>query len=212
MNTAFDASLKQISHYRAYPAMLPFVGEEYVSEQHKKVLVIGESHYLPEASTVHHDAEAWYAGSQESLNDKEVGWINTREVIMWLHEDKKRFFGKINQEIEAAGFGESKPGIQHIAFMNAFQRPSREKESIKGYETEKDISLSADVIRRVVDILKPDTVIFASKGACEKFHTAIGEQAKTEWVYHPTGGYGSWWLKPEGKEKFASLLTALKNQ
>ena len=96
--------------------------------------------------------------------------------------------------------------------MNAFQRPSREKESMQGYATEKDISLSAEVIRHVVDILKPDTVIFASKKVWEKFHTAIGEQAKIEWVYHPTGGHGSWWPKPDGKEKFAKILTALKNQ
>ena len=210
MNTDFDASLKQISHYQAYPAMLPFVGEEYVSEQHKKVLVIGESHYLPEGSTVHHDAEAWYAGSQESLNDEEVAWTNTREVIMWHHDKKTGLVRKINQEIEGVGFGESKPGIQHIAFMNAFQRPSREKDSIKEYETEKDISLSADVIRAVVDILKPDTVIFASKYAWEKFHTAIGERAKIERVCHPMSR--SHWHGKDGKEKFAALLTALKNQ
>ena len=92
MNTDFDTSLKQIPHYQAYPAMLPFVGEEYISEQHKKVLVIGESHYLPKESTVHHDAEAWYAGSQESLNDKEVAWINTCELILSLHEEKKNVF------------------------------------------------------------------------------------------------------------------------
>ena len=83
---------------------------------------------------------------------------------------------------------------------------------MQGHATEKDFSLSAEVIRSVVDILKPDTVIFVSKGVCKKFHTAIGEQAKTEWVYHPTGGHASWWPKPEGKEKFTSLLTALKNQ
>lgn len=212
MNTDFDTSLKQIPHYQAYPAMLPFVGKEYVSEQHKKVLVIGESHYLPEESTVHHDAEAWYAGSQKSLNEEEVDWINTRGVIIWHHEDKKRFVGKINKEIEGAGFGESKPGMEHIALMNAFQRPSLERKTMKGHDTKKDISVSADVIRSVVDILKPETVIFVSKYAWEKFHTAIGERAKIEWVYHPTGQKGRWWSKKEGKEKFAALLTELKNQ
>lgn len=211
MNTDFDASLKQIPHYRAYPAMLPFVGQEYVSEQHKKVLVIGESHYLRDDSTAHHDAEAWYASSQERLNETEIAYINTREVII-SQEEKNKLPGKINQEIEAVGFGESKPGKEHIAFMNAFQRPSLQGETIKKYETEKDVSVSTDVIRRVVDILKPDTVIFASKYAWEKFHTAVGERAKIEWVYHPTGGQARWWPKPEGKEKFAALLTALKNQ
>ena len=211
MNTDFDTSLKAISHYQAYPAMLPFVGKEYVSEQHKKVLVIAESHYLPEESTAHHDAEAWYAGSQENLNDKEIAYINTREVIIW-QEEKKQLPGKINQEIEGAGFGESKPGKQHIAFMNAFQRPSIERQTMKGHDTEKDISVSSGIICHVVDILKPDMVIFASKYAWEKFHTAIGERAKTEWVYHPTGGQGQWWPKKDGKEKFAALLTELKNQ
>ena len=210
MNTDFDASLNQIPHYQAYPAMLPFVGKEYVSEQHKKVLVIGESHYLPEESTAHHDAEAWYAGSQESLNETEIAYIDTREVII-SQEGKKQLPGKINQEIEAVAFGESKPGKEHIAFMNAFQRPSLQGETMKGKETEKDFSVSADVIRRVVDILKPDTVIFASKYAWEKFHTAVGERAKIEWVYHPTGNKGIWWSQKYGKEKFAALLTALKN-
>lgn len=61
--------------------MKPWVGSNYVSDKHKKLLVLGESHYLPKGSIKSHDVDAWYSGSEDSLDDKEKEWIFTAEII-----------------------------------------------------------------------------------------------------------------------------------
>ena len=34
-------------HLRRFPCMHPWIGSRYRDERHKRLLVIGESHYLP---------------------------------------------------------------------------------------------------------------------------------------------------------------------
>ena len=69
------------SHYEKYPMMKPWVGSNYLSDKHKKLLVLGESHYLPKESIKSHDVDAWYSGSEDSLDAEEKRWIRTRQII-----------------------------------------------------------------------------------------------------------------------------------
>jgi len=57
----YDDKLRCISHYGLYPEMMPWIGKDY-PESRMKLLLLGESHYLEENSTYHHDRESWYAG------------------------------------------------------------------------------------------------------------------------------------------------------
>ena len=59
MSTCYDSSLLSLPFYSSHSYMLPFVGDDYDSPKYKKLLLVGESHYVPEGSTVHHDANAW---------------------------------------------------------------------------------------------------------------------------------------------------------
>jgi hypothetical protein len=62
--------------YKRIPQMLPWVGKEYDGTGHKKILFIGESHYMPniEEKTF----KDWYNDTFEwDLNDDELGYINT---------------------------------------------------------------------------------------------------------------------------------------
>ena len=47
-------------HLRRFPCMHPWIGSRYQDKRHKRLLVIGESHYLPPDSTIHHDPDRWY--------------------------------------------------------------------------------------------------------------------------------------------------------
>ena len=51
---------------RDFPVLIPPVGSNYETDQHKKLLVITESPYLPKHAR-YMDDEEWYAGSQESF-------------------------------------------------------------------------------------------------------------------------------------------------
>ena len=81
MNTNFDSKLREIPHYKRYPAMIPFVGDHYESSEHRKVLVLGESNYLWKKVTLHLDADAWYEGSQDNLDEENIRWINCRRLV-----------------------------------------------------------------------------------------------------------------------------------
>ena len=210
MNTDFDSALQDIDHYTNYPAMIPFVGSHYVSSEHPRVLLLGESNYLPQGSTVHLDAQAWYKGSQNNLNGDEINWINCRELVCGDWKPKAHgIYKNINEIIESVSFGTGGRGMDHVAFMNAFQRPSKTGKSMRWYCTDIDILKSSAVIESVIKILEPDCVIFVSKLAFDKFNLEIEIQA--EWVYH--AGDNRWWYRkvlPYGKNKFIQMLKDIK--
>ena len=59
--------LSGIDFYKRFPIMIPFIGDHYLSNQHKKMLLVGESFYFPEKSEIHKNADIWYNASQEDL-------------------------------------------------------------------------------------------------------------------------------------------------
>ena len=64
-------------HLRRFPCMHPWIGSRYRDDRHKRLLVVGESHYLPPESTIHHDPDRWYRSSQAELSEEEVRWAST---------------------------------------------------------------------------------------------------------------------------------------
>jgi hypothetical protein len=50
-----NIQLKKIEHFVKYPSMIPYSGQDYELDLHKKLLLIGESNYLPEESEIHLD-------------------------------------------------------------------------------------------------------------------------------------------------------------
>ena len=86
-------------HLRRYPCMQPWIGSRYRDERHKRLLVIGESHYLPPESTIHHDPERWYCSSQADLSDEEVRWASTIGNITGRWTKAHRIYRAIQDEI-----------------------------------------------------------------------------------------------------------------
>jgi len=58
--TRYNSNFLKIDRYKVMRQMIPFVGAEYNSIKHKKILIIGESHYFPPESKIHLNAEKWY--------------------------------------------------------------------------------------------------------------------------------------------------------
>lgn len=65
--------------------MKPFVGRNYESALHKKLLQVGESHYLLAGSIVQRDVDGWYS-SPPTFIEAEKGWRNTRGTREWLSD------------------------------------------------------------------------------------------------------------------------------
>ena len=102
--------------------------------------------------------------------------------------------------------------VSHICYTNTFMRPAIEGDSLKNICVPQDFAMSIEVLTKVISILKPDLVIFASKWAWDSVGWRIAEQVSGVtfgFACHPTTG-GRYWNKkvyPHGREKFISLLT-----
>jgi hypothetical protein len=160
----FDTALGEIPHYQRYPSMLPFVGAEYGSVHHPKLLVVGESFYFPEESTSHEDPVKWYSMDQSVLDkDNEIAWINCRELLEcgWKSAGH-RMYRELNACLAELNLQTEDRPVSHIAFTNAFMRPAKKGASMRHTYVHQDISVSLDVLTKVFSALRPDVVVFAS--------------------------------------------------
>lgn len=131
--------------------------------------MVAESHYLPAGSTVHMDAERWYAGSEADLaGEREPRWIHTRGILnksagRWRPKGHT-IYRRLEQALVEAGFPESDNTFKYVAFMNGFQRPAVEGLSLKPHKA--DLRVSRDTLNGVVAAaLQSDQVIFVSSKA-----------------------------------------------
>ena len=164
-NTAYDSRFLSIPFYRSHPYMMPFVGDNYESSKHKKLLLVGESFYLPEGATVHHNANSWY-GTPMLTND-EQDWCNTRGT----REGKSGRFGKeidrcLNLVLPSGG-----NGWHQVAFLNYFLRPADCTTGIEdlwkttgGENLDREYAIKNFI--KILEILKPDLLIFLSSTVC----------------------------------------------
>lgn len=216
----YEDKLDLIDHYRNYPEMKVWVGCNY-SNNSKKLLLIGESHYLKETSDYHHNPESWYAGV--SVSDKlDWGWIKTRSIISNGIDTKWKGGSKaIYRNIERALFEslmfKEKPltVFTEVAFMNYFQRPAeRTGKSINVSQI--DAKVSYGVFHSVVNIISPNIVIFTSSLAWEhaKKHGVVEflKEKDVSFIRAPHPGM-PWWNKASkayknhtGKEHFIEFV------
>lgn len=166
-NTNYDSALLAIPFYKAHPYMLPFVGGNYESPSHKKLLLVGESHYMPLGSTVHHDSLAWYGSPV--LSQEESDWCNTRGTREWKS-------GRFSKEI-ARCLDLVLPSVANswdqVAFFNYFLRPADECKNIEDLWNSQggkddDCEQAVKNFVQVVDVLKPDLIVLLSSRVCKQ--------------------------------------------
>lgn len=217
-STSFDQALKEIAHYTSFPAMLPFVGSDYISANHSKLLILGESFYLPRESTLHKDPVQWYSSNQSLLGitederETEVDWINCRRLLecVW-NNGGHRIYREINGCLDEMNLPYSDRPVSNICYTNTFMRPATtEGGSFFKCCVPQDFAMSIEVLAKVISILTPDLVIFASKGAWDSVGKIVAEQVSGtsfDFVSHPADPR-HWNVESyeHGRKKFISLL------
>lgn len=159
---SFDNQFDNISFYQIHPFMRPFVGDNYRSSKHKKLLIVGENHYMPPKSTFHHNANDWY--NQPALSNEEEGYCNTKIACEKL---KNLFVQKINDFLKGFYKG-PKNVLQEIAFCNFYLRPADYEQNMKnlwkkfnGSKIDKEYALK--VFPKILDVLQPDVIVFCGQ-------------------------------------------------
>lgn len=208
----YEAALGQIPFYRERPFLKPFVGKRYESAAHRKLLVVGESHYAPEGETFHRNVEGWYDGSTKVTEAMPLYWnCFTRRTFADFKAG--RFSKAILGELGAL-CGAENPA-EEVAFCNYFLRPAENRKSFREICTELDRKMSAENFARVrvLAALSPDVVCFASKEAIvcaeEDFPKFCGRKLWDDnghifYVNHPAS---SWWNKATRPDYFHGLTS-----
>lgn len=173
-SNSFEEQLIQVPHYKKYPQMMPWVGSQY-GKEHKKILIIGESHYLPEGSTIQKNPELWYNSTINDLGlspvdeESEVDYTETAGIVStgmnnW-NDGGHRFYRYIHHAMRDSGItldsGPNDNLFRYFAFYNFFQRPAEiSGGSLK--RTNLDDKVSYEVFEDLIRILDPDAIFVVS--------------------------------------------------
>ena len=204
--------LESIEHYKKFPTMIPFIGESYASNKHKKLLLIGESNYFPKDSKIHLSAEEWYNSNQDDLTDEEIEWIDCQGLLNCEWKSDGHFiYRELNSSINSLNFKYNNRPIDEVAFINFFQRPAEDGNSFRTLCIEKDVEVAINTISSVIEIIHPNVIVLTSKFAWDNGGYVLKDRYKEiyiDFVCHPGTGGRYWHNKeyPHGKKKFLSIL------
>jgi DNA-directed RNA polymerase subunit F len=194
--------------------MQPFIGNKYGKDDVKKVLLIAESHYLPEGSSVLPSSE-WYENDESHLTTEERHYIDTREVTKIALEkgNKKSIFYKLSEALKPINPNQENHGFDYAAYMNCFQKPAPYGTTVKDSldKSGLDTKVAKEVVSAVVNAINPDVVIFTSKLAWDYVGKYVQEDhasTKFDFTYHPTGPFTNW-NGEMGLQRFQDIITSI---
>jgi hypothetical protein len=208
--------------YYALPQMMPWVGCDYGNGKHKKLLLIGESHYLSDkADDYFRTAHGWYTHDEEidpDLDDRSLDWTDTRGNVGQGPRKWSRGYDNVNNVMaDVAGQDRQENMFRDVAYYNYFLRPAPKATSFQKVCTELDEVIANDAFRSIVSIIQPDYIYFLSKFAWEKAHNFcidFTECVTMDFSPHPASQH--WNIKSyrlpnhdellTGKEKFEWFL------
>ncbi len=165
-------------HLRRFPCMQPWIGSRYRDDRHKRLLVIGESHYLPPDSTIHHDPDRWYRSTQDDLSEEEVRWASTIGNITgrWYraHTIYRAIQTEIARTLTDAGVTPDAFPLNHIAYCNYFLRPAPTAGgSMQGNVQPKDLETAEEVLTWFIQHHCPDLAIVTSRFAARSAESVL---------------------------------------
>ena len=184
-------------HLTAFECLMPWVGDFYDNDRHLRLLVIGESHYFPPKSTIHHDAKRWYFDVNESdLSYVERSYIFTAGILQDAIDNNFniRPYGIFREIAKILAHKlntcDRKKALSHCMFMNFFQRPAQETgQSIN--EKIIDIDIAEKTLEWALKEYNPELVAIVSKKAGQ-YACKVLENHRLPYCItpHPTC---SWW-------------------
>lgn len=225
--TRYNSNFLKIDRYKVMRQMIPFVGAEYNSIKHKKILIIGESHYFPPESKIHLNAEKWYKITYSQINEEEECWTSTANIVKDRRDGGEnkpghKIYEIIGKAIDASRPKQTNEGYnmsKYYAYYNYFQRPAIDGDSLEVEPI--DSKKATEVFRKVINVLKPDIVCVVSSKVwynMEEKDKQSTSKMEIDFFPHPAC---IWWNRKSnnyklngkgkpltGREKFIKYLTS----
>ncbi len=204
-----EVNSKRFLIFERFPDFAPFVGGEYGCSKYKKILLIWESYYDKNGKKeIIKCPNRWYfdAGIDEikkifgdKTNDYER-WLNFARKMHEKGKDRESLTFK-NVEKILNKFSGDENSFRYCAGYNYYLRPASNSSSIKADKLDEEIA--AKTLEKIIDILKPDVVVFLSKKANTSFKTYFKtyknkfSTIQFKSFVHPAC---AWWNRKSGKE------------
>jgi hypothetical protein len=211
-------------YYTHFKQMLPWIGVDYGNGTFKKIILIGESHYLPKNVSeelfnpnnwYHENHKEWYEDGddeEQMTNTRQFlsGYIKPHRMYNYPHNVLREVIMERSPELVCENL------YRYIAYYNYFLRPARNKGSIQKIIKLKDLNIASDTLIELAAILKPDYVFFLSKFAWESFISKrtneslpfiVGYSDHPSRRWNIANNYNGTWMT--SKESFKQFL--LKN-
>ncbi len=193
-----------------FPELVPASQENYWnSTMHKKLLIIGESNYFNDhTDSVFKNPEAWYKGkdSQHLIPEDKKSDVSN-EI------DYKTFNRVCKTMTEVSGL-DCRPIYKEAMFYNYFLRPATVKGKDRSFKkdcTQLDRDVAGSALCGIIDLDRPDVVIFVSRYAHSEFinyleSNGLSYTIPIDFVNHPA--HPASWHHRNGnrKQKFERLL------
>jgi hypothetical protein len=218
-NIEIEVNSKRFLIFERFPDLVPFVGDEYGCSKYKKILLIWESYYDKDGKEdIIKCPNSWYFEAKVD-KIKEILGNKTNDYKRWLNfarkmhekgEDRKSLTFK-NIEKILNTFSGDENSFRYCAGYNYYLRPASNSSSIIADKLDEEIA--AKTLEKIIDILKPDVVVFLSKKANTSFKTYKTKfpTIKFKSFVHPAS---AWWNKKSGKdpkksgkERFEKFIT-----
>ncbi|MBR5957992.1 MAG: hypothetical protein IKZ99_06485 [Salinivirgaceae bacterium] len=196
--------------FNRFPDLIPAFSDNYWSNaRHKKLIIVGESNYFDDnADSVFKNPEKWYKGDdlQHLIPETKKTDVNNWKAY--------RSFDRLCKTINNVLDSNCEHVYDEAAFYNYFLRPATVRGKNRSFKkdcTQMDREVAEIALCGIIDIDKPDIVIFVSKYAYMefmKYSSANGYNSNTliDYVNHPAHP-ASWHHKNgNGIHKFEKLL------
>lgn len=199
-----------------FQELVPFVGENYYNESyHHKMILIGESNYFSselKEKSVFTDANMWYLEKNVPLIPEEK--VKDVSNAIGGYRTFTKFFNIMKKVLDERRGRYPEYILQESVFYNYFLRPAILDGKGRGFKKScqrVDKNVAGSALVGIIDILKPDLIIFLSKYAYSEFDryaksNGIKFNAQIEQVCHPAS---IWWNRnggTYGKLKFENIL------
>jgi hypothetical protein len=188
----FDQRFTEYWHYKNHPQMMPFVGKHWNNS--KKLLIIGESHYL-EPGFDANIIKNWYDIPIDELveegKDSAYWWTNTANLIDSTDYKSKghTLWRNIDKAVHETGFNPMENVFCYMAYANFFQRPAEKTgDSIKF--TDEDMKIANEALDFNINIIKPNYLFFVSSKSWRYYDKGIFDMERTGHSVHPSC---QWW-------------------
>lgn len=166
-SSLFDSAFRTIPFYKNHEFMMPFVGDNYESARHKKLLLVGESCYMP--NSFNYNVNLWY-DKYLCLGEKLKEYLKYCDLRGARSDRNNKYRQKIDSAIREVIPNTSDNALEEIASYNYFLRPADNKR--KSFKcTEMDCKESVHIFCKLIEILIPNHVIFTSKLAFDHAET-----------------------------------------